>query len=267
MSRKRKVAFITLIILLLSAIAIAGLFNIMINIGRNQTAIKVALEYPDIASELNSSNNDYQVKASPADPSITGYYNYSDTIYEVTIDTANLGSGLISKNYLGHFKVLVDIDRQQVMAIQYSYDVATMPWHIVLPAYAIWYQQLCPSSDTFNGTLKKYIEMNLSTLNQSIHPVVVNYENSMMAKDSRPYMAFWLTDLGENATVIDYNRINPALETVLETVTVVPGRMPIPGDFINGSGASFAFLGPGHGYYFLAINYGPTDATIDVMIL
>ena len=243
----------------------AGCTNPFTKAGKdNSTAIKVALAYPDVADELNHSNDDCQATAMPADPDIHGYYGYAGDFYDVAIDTANNNDGIMgtaSKMYLGHFKVLVDLNRQQVMAIQYSYDVATMPMHILLPAHAIWYQRLSPPTSTV------YIEMNLSTLNQSIKPMVIDNNNIPMMLDHRPYITFPLSDIGGNAMTLDVNVNNQPVQAFLKNVEVTPGRMPYPGNFVNGSGLSLTFQDPDREYYFVLANNGPTDETVDAIVM
>jgi hypothetical protein len=85
-------------------------------------------------------------------------------------------------------------------------------------------------------------------------------------KDSRPYVSFLLAELGESATTINVNNSNLPITTFLSNVTVFPGRMPLPGNFINGSGVTFTYHDAGREYYFVLINNNSTDETVQAMI-
>jgi hypothetical protein len=269
MQRHKYASLILFIISILSAISISGCafsgFNDDKN--KNSTAISIALNYSYISSEIKNSNYDYTAVASPADPAFKGYYGYSGEFYEVAIDTANLIPDSTEKTYLGHFKALVDLKSKRVMDLRYTFDVSIMPETILLPAHSIWYQRLNPQREATYNLRGTYVEMKLDSHDLAFDPMIIPATSISMLKDGRPYFAFWLSELGENATVVNVNRTNLHLTTFLYNVTVIPGRMSLPGNFINGSGVSFTYPDAVHEYYFVLINNGDTDETVRAMIL
>ncbi len=204
--------------------------------------------------------------ASPADPAFKGYIGYSGDFYEVAIDTANLRPGSTEKMYLGHFKALVDITSKRVMDLRYTFDVSYMPETILLPAHSIWYERLYPPREATYDLRGTYVEMKLDSHDLAFDPMIIPDTSFGPLKDGRPYFAFWLSELGENATIVNVNNNNLPLTTFLYNVTVIPGRMPLPGNYINGSGVSFTYHDPGREYYFVLINNNSTDETVQAMV-
>ncbi|HEY3273416.1 MAG TPA: hypothetical protein VGJ92_06615 [Methanocella sp.] len=228
----------------------------------NSTALDIALKHPDIASEIKTSNNDYRAEAIPSNSSLKGYLNYSGNFYDVIIDTDNLGFG-----YIGQFKTLVDVDRGQVMMIKYSYDVASMPARIQLPAYATWYQRMNSPRVALSSMPTTYVEMKLDQLDDTIRPMIMDDVNFALLKEGKSYDSLKFSDLGENATQVNFDKHIPQIATCLENVTVVPGRLPFPGNNVNGSAIGLTYDDIWRQYYFVIVNAGPTDVTVQATVM
>jgi hypothetical protein len=97
--------------------------------------------------------------------------------------------------------------------------------------------------------------------------MIVDDVNFALLKEGKSYGALKFSDLGENATQVNFDKHIPPIATCLENVTVVPGRLPFPGNNVNGSAISLTYDDSGRQYYFVIVNAGPTDVTVQATVM
>lgn len=260
------VSIIVLFILL--AIIAAGSYFFKINapgsMDNNSIALNTALNDTNVIDEIKISGGSYSSQVQPADLNVSGYINYSGNFYNVNINTANIG--VVGVRYVETFNILVDVDSKKEMRVSRQFDVATFPDRILIPGDAMWYHRFPHQGWLIsNGAPGAYLEIYPGMQNTSIRPVLVDGDNFSRLMQGLPYDSWSLYNLGENATEINLNS-NTSVNTGINGITAIPGRIPLPGDSINGRGVKLIFNDVTTPYYLVLINDGQKDEPVEMMV-
>ncbi len=164
--------------------------------------------------------------------------------------------------------MLVDVESNREMQVGRRFDVAAYPENILVPGNAAWYHRSPqPTRSALDGASRAYIEVNLSSLNISISPVLMDENNFNRLRQGMPLYLWSLYSLGENATNFNIDVQSSPIAIGIDGITVVPGRIAIPGKSINGHGVKLMFKDPRRYYYFVLINDGPVDVNVKSMVV
>ncbi len=267
MAGKKLVAYALVVILIVLAMTINGCSIPGIKKDNATVARDIVLEDPAVKEDIAASGGSYTSEARPADLNITGYLNYTGNFYHVFLQTATRGPG---GPYLEQFDVLVDVESGREMQVSRRFDVAIYPERILVPAHAAWYRRFPgPARPAGSSDMPwAYIEINLSTLNSSIRPLLADEANFNQLRQGLPYDAWSLSSLGENATEVNLDGHNAPVITSISYITATPGILPMPkGSFFSGTGLKLILKDVDQHYYLVLINDGPVDVCVEAEVI
>jgi hypothetical protein len=257
MVNKRLVAHILMITLVVVAIFASGCSLPGQKKDNASYALDIVLNDPAIKDEITKITDNgvsYSSEAQPADLNVTGYLNYSGNFYLASINTI----GRPGEQY----NVLVDLNSGREMQVSHRFDVAIYPERILVPGGAAWYHRF--PSDAASWA---YIEVNMSSMNRSIRPVLVDENNFNRIRRGMPFNSWSLYSLSENATTVNVNVNNDPIATGIDGLKVIPGRITMPGPSVNGIGIKLMFKDPGRRYYYVLINDELADISVESMVI